>query len=69
MQFKFLASLFDLEHAVEERTSQDAEGGVVENRRDCQSTHACLAGSAYDWIEPSLWRRLFGVECKQENSA
>ena len=68
-QLKYLDSLFDISHAVEQRSKTpklellnaiSKQDTVCFEELHATATHY-LRGSAYNWIEPSLWRSLFAV--------
>lgn len=74
-QLKYVDSLFDLAHAVEKHANEVAPKlellkSISKAEKVCfeelhSTANQYLQGSAYNWIEPSLWHRLFGVESKQ----
>jgi DNA polymerase alpha subunit A len=81
-QMKYLDTLFDISHAVEQRRKANHQSDVPKaellktiSKHDklCldelhKSAHRYIDGSAYNWIEASLWQRLFagGVSTKQQ---
>ena len=69
-QLKYLDSLFEISHAVKSNKLELSKH-LTKHDKVCldelhDNSNRYLRGSAYNWIEPSLWRSLFCVDLSKQ---